>query len=222
MEQIRFFPAVLRPGKYFGRYRESEEKNGYWWRMLVLLCVSGLINALVYYASFDSQKNLPFVKNARLSGTDQEVVTYLLSIAGGIWGIMLPVLIIAGVSFAFYPFFKDIGMKGLFFIFSILYTIVLLNELIELPFQLAAGEGNAASPAGLGFIGTALFKDGFFARLFDFINVLYLWGFAAVYSALKQYSFKKKQYILSVTALLFVLWALMVSLLEAVKAGQLF
>jgi hypothetical protein len=222
MEQIRFFPAVLRPGTYFGRFKESEEKNGYWWRMLVLLCVSGLINALAYYASFDSEKNLPFVKGARLSDNEQEAVTYLLSIAGGVWGIMLPVLVIAGISLVFYPFFKDIGMKGLFFIFSILYTIVLLNELIELPFQLATGEINAASPAGLGFIGTALFKDGFFARLFDFFNVFYLWGFAAVYAALRQYSFKKKHYILSVTAMLFVLWALIVSLLEAVKAGQLF
>ncbi|MFC7371732.1 hypothetical protein ACFQPF_08590 [Fictibacillus iocasae] len=222
MEQIRFFPALMRPGTYFGRYKETEEKNGLWWRILVLLCASGLIHALVYYSTFDVQKKLNFVKAARLKSAEEDVIAYLLSLAGGVWGIVLPVITVVCVSAVFYPFFRDIGIKRLFFIFSILYTIVLLNDLIELPFQLITGEENAASPAGLGFIGVALFKDGFLARLFDFINIFYVWGFAAVYGALRQYSYKKRHYILSVTALLFVLWALLVSLLEAVKAGQLF
>jgi hypothetical protein len=219
--KAQFIPALIKPNTYFAFYREWKEKEGFWIRFLALLVVSGLLHALSFFAAFPSFRTLSFVEQAKLSGTEEELLRYMLTLTGGVWGIIVPFFVIGSGTLILYFFFRDIGYKTLFYVTSILYVLFLTGLAFELPLQFTTGAEEVVQPLGLGVAGTLLFKHGFWQELFNFINVFTIWASIVAYAALRQLSFKSKFYVMVASFSTAIVTVLLYSLYAALTSGQL-
>jgi hypothetical protein len=219
--RAQLFPALTKPYTYFSFYKESSEKEGLWIRFIAILAVSGLLHALSFFAAFPSFRTLSFVESAKLSGTEQELLRFILSLAGGVWGIIVPFLILQAGTLFLYLFFRDIGYKALFYVMSVVYVLFLIGNAFELPLQFVTGAEEVVQPLGFGFAGVLFFKHGFWQELLNLINVFTVWGTVVTYFALKQLSFKAKSYCLAVTIGGSIFWIILYSLYAALVSGQL-
>lgn len=219
--RAQFIPALTKPYTYFSFYKEWKEKEGFWIRFIAILAVSGLLHALSFFASYPSFKTISFVEAAKLSGTEQELLRFLISLTGGVWGIIVPFLILQAGTLFLYAFFRDIGYKALFYVMSVVYVLFLIGLAFELPFQFAIGAEEVVQPLGFGFAGVLFFKHGFWQEFLNLINVFNVWGAVVIYFALRQLSFKAKSYCLAVTIGGSVFWIILYSLYAALVSGQL-
>ncbi|GGB59245.1 hypothetical protein [Fictibacillus barbaricus] len=219
--RAQIIPALTKPYTYFSLYKEWKEKEGFWIRFLAILAVSGLLHALSFFAAFPSFKTLAFVEAAKLSGAEQDLLRYLLSLAGGVWGLIVPLVAIQSGTLFLYFFFRDIGYKALFYVMSFVYILFLLGLLFELPLQFATGAEEVVQPLGFGFAGVLFFKHGFWQELLNLINVFTIWGTVVVYFALRQLSYKEKKYCLIVTIGFSLFFNCIFSLYAALVSGQL-
>ncbi|RZT23257.1 hypothetical protein [Fictibacillus sp. BK138] len=219
--RAQFIPALTKPYTYFSSYKEWKEKEGFWIRFIAILAVSGLLHALSFFAAYPSFKTISFVEAAKLSGAEQELLRFLISLAGGVWGIIVPFLILQAGTLFLYAFFRDIGYKALFYVMSVVYVLFLIGLAFELPFQFAIGAEEVVQPLGFGFAGVLFFKHGFWQEFLNLINVFNVWGAVVIYFALRQLSFKAKSYCLAVTIGGSVFWILLYSLYAALVSGQL-
>ncbi|MFG6496899.1 hypothetical protein P8610_16175 [Fictibacillus sp. UD] len=219
--RAQLIPALTKPNTYFAFYNEWKDKEGFWIRFFAILAVSGLLHALSFFAAFPSFKTISFVEAAKLSGAEQELLRYLLALAGGAWGVIVPLLVIQSGTLFLYFFFRDIGYKALFYVMSVVYILFLAGLLFELPLQFVTGAEEVVQPLGFGLVGVLFFKHGFWQELLNLINVFTIWGSVIVYIALRQLSFKEKKYCLVVTIGFSVIFILMFSLYAALVSGQL-
>jgi hypothetical protein len=219
--RAQLFPALTKPYTYFSFYKESSEKEGLWIRFIAILAVSGLLHALSFFAAFPSFRTLSFVESAKLSGTEQELLRFIISLAGGVWGIIVPFVILQAGTLFLFLFFRDVGYKALFYVMSVVYVLFLLGLAFELPLQFVTGAEEVVQPLGFGFAGVLFFKHGFWQELLNLINVFTVWGTVVTYFALKQLSFKAKSYCLAVTIGGSIFWIILFSLYAALVSGQL-
>jgi hypothetical protein len=219
--RAQFIPALTKPYTYFLFYKEWREKEGFWIRFLTILAVSGLLHALSFFAAFPSLKNISFVETAKLTGAELELLRYLLSIAGGLWGMIVPLLVIQAGTLLLYLFFRDVGYKALFYLMSVVYVLFLLGLVFELPFQFTTGAEEVVQPLGFGLAGVLFFKHGFLQELLNLINVFTVWGTVVTYFALRRLSFKSKNYCLIVTLGVFIFGIILYSLYAALVSGQI-
>lgn len=219
--RAQFIPALTKPNTYFAFYNEWKDKEGFWIRFFAILAVSGLLHALSFFAAFPSFKTISFVEAAKLTGAEQELLRYLLALAGGAWGVIVPLLVIQSGTLFLWFFFRDIGYKALFYVMSVVYVLFLAGMLFELPLQFVTGAEEVVQPLGFGMVGVLFFKHGFWQELLNLINVFTIWGSVVVYMALRQLSYKERKYCLVVAIAFSVFFILMFSLYAALASGQL-
>lgn len=219
--RAQFIPALTKPYTYFLFYKEWKKKEGFWIRLIAILAVSGLLHALSFFAAYPSFKTISFVEAAKLSGAEQELLRFLISLAGGVWGIIVSFLILQAGTLFLFAFFRDIGYRALFYVMSVVYVLFLIGLAFELPFQFAIGAEEVVQPLGFGFAGVLFFKHGFWQEFLNLINVFTVWGSVVIYYALRQLSFKAKSYCLAVTIGGSVFWIILYSLYAALVSGQL-
>jgi hypothetical protein len=219
--KAQFIPALINPTAYFSFYREKKEKEGFRQRFLALVLVSGLLYATSFFAAFPSFLSLSFIERAKLSGTEEEVLRVIVTLLGGMWGLLLPFFFIGAGAFFLYLFFRDIDYRSLLFIMSVLYLLFLAGLAFELPLQFMTGAEEVIQPLGLGSAGVLVFKHGFWQELFNFINVFTVWGALVMYSALRILSFKSKQYVRFTVFGITLFLIFLFSLFAALASGQL-
>ncbi|MBN3554927.1 hypothetical protein JYA63_11660 [Fictibacillus nanhaiensis] len=219
--RAQFIPALTKPNTYFAFYNEWKDKEGFWIRFFAILITSGLLHALSFFAAFPSFKTISFVEAAKLSGTELELLRYLIALVGGAWGMIVPFLVVNSGALFLYVFFRDIGYKALFYVMTTVYLLFILGLLFELPVQFVTGAEEVVQPLGFGFAGVLFFKHGFWQELLNSINIFTIWGSIVLYYALRQLSFKEKKYCLVVTIGFVVMFILLSSLYAALASGQL-
>ncbi|MBY6036393.1 hypothetical protein KUV80_07000 [Fictibacillus nanhaiensis] len=219
--RAHFIPALTKPYTYFSIIKEERDQEGFWLRFFLILAVSGLLHALSFFAAFPSFKTLLFVEAAKLSAAELELLRYIVTVVGGVWGIIVPLLVIGTGTLFFYVFFRDVGYKQLFYLMSVVYVLFLAGLAFELPFQFTTGAEEVVQPLGFGLVGVLFFKHGFWQELLNFINVFTIWGTIVTYLALRQLSFKEKKYCLVVTVGSSLFWMVLYSLYAALVSGQL-
>ncbi|MCM3718668.1 hypothetical protein [Fictibacillus phosphorivorans] len=219
--RAQFIPALTKPYTYFSFYKEWKEKEGFWVRFIAILAVSGFLHALSFFAAYPSFKSISFVKAAKLSGAEHELLRFFISLAGGAWGIVVALLFLQAGTLFLYAFFRDIGYKTLFYLITVVYVLFLIGLAFELPVQFVLGAEEVVQPLGFGFAGVLFFKHGFWQELLNLINVFNIWGAVVIYYALRQLSFKAKSYCLAVTICGSIFWLVFYSFYAALVSGQL-
>ncbi|MBB6451028.1 hypothetical protein HNR44_003018 [Geomicrobium halophilum] len=206
---VKYTKGLLNPQQHFSSLREAEGVKGIIWRTVVSALLIGVLTGVSMYLL--SGQMSAELQAGGLSPDEAAVFTNIISVLNGIFVAGISVIGIVIAALVFWIFFKDVGFKNLFIIFVYFLPIYVLVMLIDLPFIIYFDLEQGISMTSLGFIAEQIWDHSFFVMFFSQVSLWFIWCFLVQVFALKVNTAKSTRYIVTVTAIAYVMVMLLMA-----------
>ncbi|QQK80029.1 hypothetical protein HUG20_09100 [Salicibibacter cibi] len=218
MHHVKYLGGLFDTQNHFGKLSEAEESKGLVWRTIVSALLIWLLSGLLFYLFSDEM-----VADLQAAGIGAEEAAFTINlIAGGMAVFMagVSVIVVVVAALVFWIFFQDVGFKNLFIIFSYFLPIFILVTLIDLPFLINFNMDLGHSITSLAIIAEQIWSQPFFVAVGSQVSLFYIWCFLLQVFALKVNSVKSIRYIVTVTAIVYLIILLIVSGISTIEMPQ--
>lgn len=212
---VRLWHGLTRPKETVHTLRESENIEGYRFRLLILLLVSSIVFGLLFYISAAEWLDMPEARAMDLTDGQRLAASFLIGVGGGVLGLILPFVLIGSAALSSWTFFRDLGFKKLFVLNTYLFVIVLVGLAANIPFMLKFGSTEMLSPYGFGPWVKLLTDNVFLFSLAGWVTLFFIWHLIASTRLLQVASLKSNRYVYTVTIGLHVGFIVIVSLINS-------
>ncbi|MFB4162132.1 hypothetical protein ACE1TF_19860 [Geomicrobium sp. JSM 1781026] len=204
IHSVKFLHGLFNTKAHFSTLKESEATKGLAWRLTVGALIIGLITVLSQFAVRDDMMQV----YQSMPGMGEEEASIFVSIMmalGGVFAVGASIVAILAIALVFWIFFREVGFKRLFIIFSYFIPIYIIVMLVDLPYYFLFGMEHLYSVTGLGYVAALLFEDSFFTHFFAQISLLVVWCFIVQLFALRVVSTKSTRYIVITSTVFYLL-----------------
>ncbi|QQK76510.1 hypothetical protein HUG15_13665 [Salicibibacter cibarius] len=198
--------------------REAEEIKGSLWRLIGSALLIGVLTGLSMYLLSDQV--IAAFQRAGVSAEEASAFITLLAVLIGIFVAGISVIAVLVAALIFWGFFKDIGLKNLLLIFTYFLPIYVLVLLIDFPFLIYFEGLEGRSMTSLGFMAEQIWDQPFFVAFFSQVSLLFIWCFLVQLFAIKVNTTKSTRYIVTVSAIAYVIVMTIIAGISMLGMGQ--
>ncbi|EZH64510.1 hypothetical protein DH09_18385 [Bacillaceae bacterium JMAK1] len=213
IHHVKFLRGLFDTKSHFSTLKESEATKGLAWRLIVSAILVGVLTFLSQWFVREDLTQTIVAEGAGMIGYEEaSVIVTVVTALSGVFAIGMAVLAVLLLALVFWIFYKDVGFKKLFILFSYFLPIYIVTLLLDLPYYINFGLEHQYSVTSFGYLAHLAFDESFLTFFFGQFNLLIIGCFIVQVFALKVNTAKSTRYILLTTTLMYLVVMTLIAL----------
>jgi hypothetical protein len=218
--RIQLWRGILQPNLKFYQLRQAENVNGFFWRLIILSIVNGLLSGLSVYAGLDTEIFTKLVEKKSIETI--EAMKFLFGVGSVLSGIISPIIVMYLSSLLIWTVLEDMEFYKITAIQLYVMFIGVLEKTLEIVFRLMTGVNSSSSLFGFGILTQLITENSLIIHFMNEITIFGILGVMIQIIALKICSSFSLRKITILVIAIYIIVNLISSLLSLMNIEQIF